>query len=524
MDHPSSALGRVFRMLTVRLSGRTVAAVSLGALVLAAVAGVAFFAPRAPEAGVAGVAAARSPEPVSTARSLPAVAVSPGESIQGVEPLAADQSAYSVLANPQATPTPGVLRASTYQVKPGDTLISIADHFALRPETLIWANDLANADLIVVGQDLTIPPADGVLYTVQSGERLVDIVERFGVDLIAVSVANVVPNPDFVLAGEVMFLPGARPIAPSGITTLPAATPGLLEPGPEATVAIAAVFETLPLTAELQEVLEAGWVAPIEEIELFSGPGPDARHLGMIPVDASLERLGGLDGRRIEVRDPGDGTSRLGMTGWVEALSIVPTGAPSPRHLPRSYPENTRMDIPQVLAPYRTQLDGSAYAGANCGPASISMALAAYGVYISPGELRKEVQNTQRIWGNNVGSVITALARVVRDHGLEVEGLYDGEEIHRWTLDDITYHLSQKHPIVVQVKYRALPGREYVGYYGDHYILLTGVVDGAFLYNDPIDSDGLGWDRVMSAETLQDAMDRANERYHNAAFAVVPAP
>jgi hypothetical protein len=208
------------------------------------------------------------------------------------------------------------------------------------------------------------------------------------------------------------------------------------------------------------------------------------------------------------------------MTGWVEAPEVAPAGAPSPRDLPRSYPDNTRMDIAQVFAPYRSQLDGTAYSLANCGPTTLSMALASFGIDASPGTLRAQVQDHQHIWGNYVGSLITALAATAQDYGLQTLDLYDGDDIHRWTLDDVRAHLEQKHPVVVQVRYRALPGRERIAYYGDHYILLTGVLDDAILYNDPINVDGLGWDRVISGARLAEAMDASDARYKFAAFAL----
>ena len=74
--------------------------------------------------------------------------------------------------------------------------------------------------------------------------------------------------------------------------------------------------------------------------------------------------------------------------------------------------------------------------------------------------------------------------------------------------------------MIVQVRYRSLPGRGGAYYFGDHYILVTGVVGDGFLYNDPIDIDGLGWDRVMSADRLRTAMDASDRRYAFSAFAV----
>ena len=39
-----------------------------------------------------------------------------------------------------------------------------------------------NPDLLLIGQQLVIPPQDGVLYTVRPGDRLSDVAERYGVD------------------------------------------------------------------------------------------------------------------------------------------------------------------------------------------------------------------------------------------------------------------------------------------------------------------------------------------------------
>ena len=211
------------------------------------------------------------------------------------------------------------------------------------------------------------------------------------------------------------------------------------------------------------------------------------------------------------------------MTGWVDADELDVGRAPNPRELPLGYPDNARMDIAQVFAPYRTQLDGSAYALANCGPTSIGMALAAFGVDVPPRQLRAEALDAQHMWGNNSGTLITALASVVEGHGLHALGLYaDGGGIDPWSLDDIRGQIALGHPVVLQVRYRSLPGRANVPYFQDHYILVTAVVPDGFLYNDPIDADGLGWDRFISGDRLYAAMNATDHRYAYAAFAVAP--
>ena len=80
----------------------------------------------------------------------------------------AGESAFANIALPPPTPTPGRLKPAAHLVESGDTLLEIADKFGLRPESLLWANDLKDPDLIVVGQKLIVPPVDGLLYTVES--------------------------------------------------------------------------------------------------------------------------------------------------------------------------------------------------------------------------------------------------------------------------------------------------------------------------------------------------------------------
>jgi uncharacterized protein YvpB len=209
------------------------------------------------------------------------------------------------------------------------------------------------------------------------------------------------------------------------------------------------------------------------------------------------------------------------MTGWVDAVDLNPGKAPPTRQLPLAYPADTAMNINHVFAPYRSQLDGSAYAEANCGPTSLGMALEAFGVDVPPRQLRNEALDAEHMSGNGTGTLITALAQVAQEHGLQALDLRgDDGSIRRWGLDDIRAHIQAGHPVIVQVRYRSLPGRGGAYYFGDHYILVTGIVGDGFLYNDPIDVDGLGWDRVISGATLSVAMNASDSRYAYAAVAI----
>jgi murein DD-endopeptidase MepM/ murein hydrolase activator NlpD len=103
----------------------------------------------------------------------------------------------------------------TYTVAEGDTILTIADRFGLRPRTVIWANPELEAvpDLLYIGQELEILPVDGVFHTVNSGETLESIAARYEVAVLAITgcehnefesdVYEVAPGQGLVVPGGV---------------------------------------------------------------------------------------------------------------------------------------------------------------------------------------------------------------------------------------------------------------------------------------------------------------------------------
>jgi hypothetical protein len=124
------------------------------------------------------------------------------------------------------------------------------------------------------------------------------------------------------------------------------------------------------------------------------------------------------------------------------------------------------------------------------------------------------------MWGNNIGTLMDALAKVASANGARPIGLYEGNRIAKWSQDEIRQQLKAGRPVIVQVRFRALPGRARVPYYADHYVILTGVSGANFLYHDPLNSDGPGADRLMTPAQLSAAMDATDKRYSYAAFAL----
>ncbi len=73
---------------------------------------------------------------------------------------------------------------SIYQVKPGDTLFGIAEKFGLKPETILWSNQLVLADnphSLRPGQELNILPVNGAYYRWSAGDGLNGVAGFFGV-------------------------------------------------------------------------------------------------------------------------------------------------------------------------------------------------------------------------------------------------------------------------------------------------------------------------------------------------------
>jgi murein DD-endopeptidase MepM/ murein hydrolase activator NlpD len=79
-------------------------------------------------------------------------------------------------------PTRARVEIKKYIVQQGDTLFGIADLYHLKPESILWFNfDVLNDNPndITPGQEINIPPVDGVLHTYHTGESLVTIADNY---------------------------------------------------------------------------------------------------------------------------------------------------------------------------------------------------------------------------------------------------------------------------------------------------------------------------------------------------------
>jgi len=125
---------------------------------------------------------------------------------------------------PQPTPTPPT---DAYIVQPGDTLSGIALRHGVTLWALIKANDLVDQHIIYAGQPLLIPghgsaevtpdPETSNLdtYVVRPGDTLIHIAQRFATTPAHLAYLNGIANPSNIYAGQVLRLTGTAP-PPSG--------------------------------------------------------------------------------------------------------------------------------------------------------------------------------------------------------------------------------------------------------------------------------------------------------------------
>ncbi|MGD0833336.1 MAG: LysM peptidoglycan-binding domain-containing protein [Candidatus Dormibacteria bacterium] len=139
-------------------------------------------------------------------------------------------AAIALGATAVAAAAPATVMASSYVVRPGDTLAVIALRHGSTVEDLAQANNLADPGYIRVGQLLQIPdPAQNLppyvsgsvdqdSYTVRAGDTLWVISRRYGVDPTALARANGLNVNAVLPTGAVLQVPG-RTVRVSALLT-----------------------------------------------------------------------------------------------------------------------------------------------------------------------------------------------------------------------------------------------------------------------------------------------------------------
>ncbi|HUE76150.1 MAG TPA: LysM peptidoglycan-binding domain-containing protein [Chloroflexota bacterium] len=109
-------------------------------------------------------------------------------------------------------PLAAPLTPIVYRVQEGDTLRSIAAMFDVSTESITWANDFANANVLTVDQEIVVPPVSGVLHEVALGDNLVALAAYYGASATEMIRLNGLSEPYVLQPGEILVVADGRPV------------------------------------------------------------------------------------------------------------------------------------------------------------------------------------------------------------------------------------------------------------------------------------------------------------------------
>ena len=170
------------------------------------------------------------PELRPTQTAIPNVSLPPLEDIDTQQGLVRDSDMSTIQSARTRQDT------VVYTVEAFDSIFAIANKFNIDPETVMWANYETlndNPDMLSEGQELLIPPIDGVLYEWQENDTIDKVANDYfadAQDILLFSGNNLdLTNPEIEVGQMIMIPDGYREfvqwiiptfaVGPSGVTT-----------------------------------------------------------------------------------------------------------------------------------------------------------------------------------------------------------------------------------------------------------------------------------------------------------------
>lgn len=108
---------------------------------------------------------------------------------------------------------------AVYQVRSGDTLGSIAKEFKVTENTILWANDIDDPDLIMPDDKIFILPAVGVQHVVKDGDTIDKIAKKYEAEKEKIIAFNELPADGRVKVGEELIIPDGQKEDPRPVAT-----------------------------------------------------------------------------------------------------------------------------------------------------------------------------------------------------------------------------------------------------------------------------------------------------------------
>lgn len=134
------------------------------------------------------------------------------------------QTDASAITKPQIIqPNSSRSEVISYTVVEGDTVPSIATKFGISADTVRWANDLGNTDVVTAGKVLSILPTNGLLHTVADGDTLELLATKYNANSDRITTINNLELSG-ITAGQRLIIPDGVKPAPVIVAPQPIAT------------------------------------------------------------------------------------------------------------------------------------------------------------------------------------------------------------------------------------------------------------------------------------------------------------
>lgn len=99
---------------------------------------------------------------------------------------------------------------AVYEVQEGDTVGSIAQNFGVTANTILWANDIDDPDMIMPGDKIFVLPTTGVKHVVQNGDTIGKIAKKYEADEEKIIAFNDLPADGSLQEGDELIIPDGR--------------------------------------------------------------------------------------------------------------------------------------------------------------------------------------------------------------------------------------------------------------------------------------------------------------------------
>src|ERR1700737_678053 len=145
--------------------------------------------------------------PAMAGGTLPGAALAQAPFGRSVDGIGWSMSGSLVVPALPATPSAEKHRdIINYQAVDGDTLRVVATKYGLSVNTLLWSNPKL-VDRLTAGQEVLIPPVDGVLVKVAASDTVASLAQKFRAESDAIIQFNLLRHPEPLSVDDYLMAP-----------------------------------------------------------------------------------------------------------------------------------------------------------------------------------------------------------------------------------------------------------------------------------------------------------------------------